>query len=170
MGLNATYHATSDADLAALASMAPEEAYESIQDFYDSRWADNPSVDIGTMWHGLHYLLTGRTDSTLVYGVPLSCAVLGASEEFDAGEGYVTVVGAQKVAGLLAALRDVDRDQLVRAFDPAQLAAEDIYPSHAWRPAEREALAARLVGALDTLVDFYTETQARGLGALVTVW
>lgn len=170
MGLNATYHAVSDDDLAALAMLPSEEVYESIQDSYDSRWAGNPSGDIGTMWHGLHYALTGYPDSTLIDDLPLSCAVLGTSEEFDAGEGYVTVVGSQEVAGLLAALRAVDRDRLVRSFDPAQLAAEDIYPSHAWRPAAREALAVQLVESLDSLVVFYTEAQARGLGVLVTVW
>lgn len=170
MGLNATYRAVTDDDLTALALMPPEEVYESIQDSYDSRWAGNPSGDIGTLWHGLHFVLTGYPDSTLIDDIPLSCAVLGASEEFDAGEGYVTVVGSQEVAGLLAALRAVDRTQLARSVDPAQLATEDIYPAHAWRPADRDALAAQLVDALDSLVVFYTQTQARGLGALVTIW
>lgn len=170
MGLNATYRAVTDDDLTALALMPPEEVNESIQDSYDSRWGSNPSGDIGTMWHALHFVLTGYPDSTLIDDIPLSCAVLGASEEFDAGDGYVTVVGSHEVAGLLAALRDVDRAQLARSVDPAQLAEEDIYPVHAWRADERGALAEQLVDALDSLVVFYAQTQARGLGALVTIW
>ena len=170
MGLNASYYAVTDDDLTALALAPAEDVYEAIQDAIGSRWEGNPSTDVATMWHALHFVLTGYPDSTLIDDLPLSCAVLGASEEFDAGEGYVTVVGSHQVADLLAALRTVDRAQLARAVDPERLAEEDIYPARAWRPDDRAALGAQLVKALDNLVVFYEATHARGLGALVTIW
>lgn len=169
MGLSASYVAASDADLAALEMLDPDTAGDEAFEILGRWYAENPTAEIGTSWHGLHYVLTGLADSTSRAGVPLSEAVLGCWESGAGTDGYATAVASRDVPRLLAALRAVDREALVDAFDPGQLAAHDIYPAIIWLRDRPKTLVLGLLDALDTLTAFWEATSARGLGALVRV-
>ena len=169
MGLSASYVAVSDDELSSLERLDPDAVASAVADAMWTRWADNPSAGIETQWHGLHFVLTGRDDSTSISGVPLSEAVLGTFD-FDTGSGaYATIVTAARVPELLGALRAVDREALVDGFEPARLAERDIYPATIWLRDSPKALVLALLDALDTLTTFYEAAHSRGLGVLVQV-
>lgn len=165
MGLSASYVAASDDDLRAL-SRLDEDA---LGDAVLAIWDGATTAGIEKAWHGLHFVLTGRDDSTSIGGVPLSEAVLGTFDT-DTGNGaYATIVRSDRVPDLLAALRAVDREELVDGFEPARLAEHDIYPANIWLRDPPKALVLELLDALDALTELYEAAHARGLGVLVQV-
>lgn len=169
MGLSASYVAVGDDELSSLERLDHDAVGEAVMEGMWTGWSANPSAGIETQWHGLHFVLTGRDDSTSISGVPLSEAVLG-TYDFDAGhDGYATIVRSGRVPEILAALQTVDRDALVDGFEPARLAERDIYPSTIWLRDSPKALVLGLLDALDTLTAFYSAVDSCGLGVLVQV-
>lgn len=162
MGLYASYVAVSDDEVR---SVAVDE--DALSDAIDSLWADRPSADIDKMWHGLHALLTGTPVAALVPGVALSAAIFGTVELHDGESGFSTVA-AKEVTGIATALRAVDRDALDRAFDPARLESDDIYP-RGWLTDDRDEHLDELRSALDALTGLYEAARDHGFGVLVQI-
>lgn len=123
-------------------------------------------VDVDKAWHGLHFLLLSIAEEAGGdEDAPLARAVLGGeplSEEEDC-----RVLGPEEVRDIAEALAAIGEDQLRDAFDPAAMAAADIYPD-IWVRDGEEALD-YLLAHFPTLVEFYRATAAAGHGALLRI-
>lgn len=119
-------------------------------------------IDVDKGWHGIHYLLTGRSDAG---AEPLSWAVLGGEEIGDEiGYGPARFMAPEHVRSVAGSL---PADTVFRSrFDPPAMEKAGIYPEAIWvRDGD---------GALDYLVEnyrgliaFYKSAAERGDGAIL---
>jgi Domain of unknown function (DUF1877) len=106
------------------------------------------SIDVDKAWHGIHFMLTGKSNGG---EGPLAMAVMGGDE---VGEemGY----GPEKLT----------IEEFERGFKPAEMAAADIYPDVIWERDGKDALDYVLEN-YQQLVVFYRDAAARGDGAVL---
>jgi len=117
------------------------------------------TFDVDKAWHGLHYLLTGTAYEG---AAPLRWAILGDQElGADLGMGGSAFLTPGQVREVAAALAHFTDAQLRARFNPAQMAALDIYPGVIWERDGAEALDF-VMHHFAPLVQFYAETAARG--------
>jgi hypothetical protein len=109
-------------------------------------------VSLEKMWQGLHFLLTGEPFGGTP---PLSLAILGGRPLHEQDEDSNLVLGPPEVQAVATALSALTHEELDRRFDPAQFAAEDIYPA-VWDE-DREELLSELLEYFDQLVAFYRD-------------
>jgi len=119
--------------------------------------------DLDKAWHGIHYLLTG---SAWEGEGPLGFICQGgrAVGDIDTGYGPARALDAAEVKAIAAALADVDAARLAGRFDPAAMAAQDIYPN-IWDEGD-EALA-YCQQAYASMQAFVARTAQRGYGMLI---
>ncbi|GAA1500078.1 hypothetical protein GCM10009827_004780 [Dactylosporangium maewongense] len=124
-----------------------------------------PDLDLDRSWHVLHFALTG-TAWQVTEGV--GEAILGGTEiGGDGGYGPARLLDAATVRRVSAALDDLDDGALVARYDPAAMAAADIYPDHL-RIAPEEF--AGFVGPqLSALRAFYSDAAAAGQAVLLAI-
>jgi len=85
-----------------------------------------PELDLDKSWHGIHYLLTG---TAWEIGEGASAAILGGEEiGEDGGYGPARILRPELVRTIAAALDTLDVETLRARFNPAAMAAADIYP------------------------------------------
>jgi hypothetical protein len=121
-------------------------------------------LDLEKAWHGLHYLLSGTVDIEAGESA-LGRAVLGGTEvgQDFSGYGAARCFSPGEVGEVAAALAAVEEDEVMARFDPAQMAALQVYPFGWDEPDDREWL---LEGLRD-LRRFYGDAAANGR-AIVT--
>jgi hypothetical protein len=116
----------SDADMNDILA-APESVHELLnRRVYEAEHPDG-YVDIDKAWHCLHFLLTG----TAWEGEPpLDFIAVGGETlgDEDVGYGPARAIRATTVAALDSALEALPPNVLVTRYDPAQMAALEIYP------------------------------------------
>ena len=125
--------------------------------------SDPPNcIDVDKAWHGIHYLLTGRTDEG---SEPLSLAVMGGTEiGEDVGYGPARFLEPEQVRRIAAWLPD---DTVFKSrFDPQAMEKAKIYPEIIWVRDEDDALD-YLVENYRELVAFYKSAAIRGDGAIL---
>lgn len=101
-------------------------------------------TDLDKAWHGLHFLLT---QSAWGGDGPLAFLVNGgeADEEADMGYGPARTFSKAETQAIAKALDAIDVATLEKRFDPAKMAAEEIYPS-IWDEGE---------GALEYVISYF---------------
>jgi hypothetical protein len=84
-------------------------------------------LSLESSWHGLHFILTGTAGEG---EPPQNFLVAGgeAVEDEDVGYGPARVFDAGMVLDLDTALGMISDEEFARRFDPARLAAAEIYP------------------------------------------
>ena len=125
-------------------------------------------TDLDKAWHGIHYLLTG----TAWEGAePLNFIVCGGTEvgNLDVGYGPARVFGSDDVKKIIAALSDLDGNELRERFNPDEMMSLEIYPD-IWdrNPAEDDTLG-YCVEYYDNLVRFLSGAAADSMGIVVYV-
>lgn len=115
-------------------------------------------LDLDKGWHGLHATLTGTEWET---EGPLGWAVLGGHPHgADTGYGPGRYLAPEVVVQVADALDAVDRTAFRAGFDPARLAALDVYPQVWDEPADD--LADWIAGCLDDLAALYRAAATDG--------
>jgi hypothetical protein len=93
---------------------------------WDAR-EDDDELDVDKAWHGLHYLFTG----TYGDGEEPATYIMSGGEligSVDVGYGAARAIRSAGVRSFDDFLSALDRDELLRRFDPARMHALDIYP------------------------------------------
>lgn len=104
-----------------------------------------PELDLDKSWHGIHYLLTG---TAWRIGEGADAAILGGAEiGQDGGYGPARLLDQSTVRAVATALDALDVEVLRARFDPAAMAAAEIYPD-IWTNG---------VDELDYLMSHYTQ-------------
>jgi hypothetical protein len=86
-----------------------------------------PELDLDKAWHGIHYLLTG---TAWEMGEGAGAAILGGDEiGEDNGYGPARLLSPDTVRAVSAGLDRMDAEALRARFDPAAMAAADVYPA-----------------------------------------
>ena len=116
-------------------------------------------IDLDKAWHGIHYLLTGRSEGG---DPPHSLAVFGG-EEFgpEVDYGPARFLTAEQVRNVAEALSELSPAALARRFDPKDMEAKQIYPDVIWVRDGKEALDYALDN-YQQLKLFYRDAAARG--------
>jgi len=120
--------------------------------------------DVDKAWHGMHFLLTGKS-----WGGdgPEAMAVLGGEPVGeDLGYGPARYVTPAQVAEIAKSLEAISRDQLQRRFVPAELEKAEIYPQGTWEDEGLEAFEYLMQG-FEELVSFYRQAAANGNAVLL---
>ena len=86
-----------------------------------------PELDVDKAWHAIHYLLTG---TAWEIGEGAAAAILGGTEiGEDGGYGPARLMSREMVRAIAAELDELDVEVLRARFDPAAIAAANIYPN-----------------------------------------
>jgi hypothetical protein len=88
--------------------------------------ADDTSVDLDKMWHGLHWLLTGSAEPTA--DVTSDAVFGGEPMGEDHGYGPARFLAAPTVRAVATALAAIDPGDLGARVDPAAMMDADLYP------------------------------------------
>src|SRR4051794_11443112 len=123
-------------------------------------------LDIDKAWHALHRVLTGTTWEG---EFPLCFLLDGgeALEEMDTGYGPPRLLPADEVVQIANALGAITEEEFDRRFDPAQMAAEDIYPTGVWDERRGWLLTEWLLPALRNLKRFVSQAARERMAVLV---
>ena len=125
---------------------------------------EGEATDLDKAWHGLHWLLTGSAKER---PLPLGFLLAGGATvgDVDVGYGPARTLSAAEVRAIHAALAKQDDAALRARFDPAALAAADVYPD-IWLDDGDEAFAylREHLAALRACLD---RAAARGHGLVV---
>lgn len=162
MGMRAAYTLVDERTLDLLVSSAPEVRVMTLEDLASS---GAPTVHLGTMWDGLHYLLTGTSAAAPRDDDPLSESVVGV-HVFD-GDDFVGCTENDELPAIIEALDAVDRDALLRAADFTDFAEAGISPN-IWE-GEPSVLRAGLADALDALAAVHRRAADEGHHLVISI-
>ncbi len=137
----------------------PDAFRESVEDLYGSE--DPRLFDVDKAWNALALVLerAGVSDA-VVYG---DDEIPGAD---DWGYGPPRSLRPERVRELAGRLADVDPARVVAAVSPAELVAEETYPTGGWDDPET---ALWLVENLTGLARFFREAADAGMGMVVWI-
>jgi len=127
---------------------------------------EGSSTDLDKAWHGIHYLLT----KTAWEGrAPLNFLVAGGRQvgKIDVGYGPARVLSAAETQAAHAALALIDDETLRARFDPADMAAKEIYPEIWDRDPEHEDSLDYLLEYAGILRTFLAQVVERKQGLVV---
>lgn len=122
------------------------------------------SIDVDKAWHGIHFMLTGKSHGG---EGPLSLAVMGGDEVGEEmGYGPARLLAPKQVQEVAAALEKLTIEEFERGFKPAEMATAEIYPEGIWERDGKDALEYVLEN-YQQMVVFYRDAAARGDGAVL---
>lgn len=156
MGERATYVGI---DEAALDLLFEADATTLPSKIRELQAAGAPRFELGEMWDGLHFLLTGGSADTPVEGEPLSEAIVGV-HIFDAPD-FIGCTEHDELDDVIAALDLVPIADLVAAANFAAFDDARLWP-YDWAE-NADARRAALAGAFAKLARFTTECRDAGL-------
>ena len=124
--------------------------------------------DLDKPWHGIHYLLTGKSDES---GTPLEFLVAGGTLVGDEDVGYgpprvFTAAETRAIAGALAAITD---DELRSRFAPDAMMRAEIYPEIWDRDPKDDDTLGYLMENVTMLRTAMATVTSRGHGLLVVL-
>jgi hypothetical protein len=139
------------------------DALEADPDVAALWFADQEPFDLGTAWHGIHFLLNG---SAWGGTAPLFDAVLGGTPLGDPSTYEpIRFVSPAEVVAVVAALPTPQ--ELVPRFTHKALRKAEVYPESAW--AASDALTSFLLPAYERLLGLFTVAAAAGQAILITL-
>lgn len=150
-------------DAAALRAKAAD--LDDFVEFLNEPESDDDLVDFDKAWQALHFVLTGSP-----YGGegPLTF-LLHAGSEFgeDLGYGPARLARPAEVRAFRDELAKLDDAELRRRYDPAAMAAQDVYLANSLKDEGEEGwqYVSQHVPALRKLLDRSVET-----GAAIAIW
>jgi hypothetical protein len=123
------------------------------------------------LWDGLHFLLTGTTASTPVEGDELSEAIVGTGvfNEDDDDADFIASTEAVQLAGIIAAMKEVDIEKLAESVDFNAFRKDDIYPD-IWHDKDAASLKQELVREFNSLLAFYEKAKKKNANILVSIF
>ncbi len=131
MGLTAQYVPVDHQTLVELLSLrrgpsSDDSVYDRYVQIEGDLYGTPGHFDLGPLWDGLHFLLTG-TSAWSPVDDPLSEAVVGVHQVCD--DPWISCIKSDELVLRVAALRAVDLDGMLRAVDFQIFADHGIYPA-----------------------------------------
>jgi hypothetical protein len=123
---------------------------------------DDQVLDLGKMWHCLHYLLTGSADS----GIPPLNLFGLAVQQLRSGVQRHDVLDSTQVRELHRTLEPITRQTLQLRFDPDRMVKLGVYWAD-YVQANPVSECDYLLTLFDDLKTFVAEAEARNQGLLV---
>ena len=163
MGKHACYMAIEEQQLNSLIDLEGQALVDALEELQEK----NNTLDIGKMWDGLHFVLTGISASTPLEENPLSDAIVGIHVMDE--DNFIAAIGNNELDEIISALKAVKVEKLREAFDPARLTQAEIYPD-IWRPQDKESLFIELEQALQQLISFYKNTMDGDRHIVVSIY
>ncbi|MDO4645416.1 MAG: YfbM family protein [Propionibacteriaceae bacterium] len=165
MGVYGVYTAVDDETFKQISFLNKEKLPVQIAEL--EKKDDVPSCDLGKLWDGLHYLLTGiRTQDAVDEG--LHSEVILGIKPLKIGYDFASGIPAADVVRIADAIELVDINALIRAADFQAFEAAGVYPA-IWDE-DPELLRDELTGYFHQLRDFYRQARDRGHSVIVGIW
>ena len=124
-----------------------------------------PELDLGKLWHAVHYLLAGTAWDT-GDGAAGAAVLGGADIGEDGGYGPARILKPDLVRAIAAALDATDPQTLRARFDADAMAAADIYPN-IWTRGGIDA--SDLIAAFAELRRFYRAAADGGQAVVLAI-
>ncbi|MBC3882889.1 YfbM family protein [Undibacterium sp. LX40W] len=123
------------------------------------------TLNIGTSWHAIHYLITGKTSSP----VPGAGEVIFGGTEIgnDLGFGPAHLFSAEEVKTISDALQAFPLKTFTGRYDVKQMQASKIYPEN-WLK-EGDIGRARLLDYFQQILNFYANAAKNGQAIVFVV-
>lgn len=122
-------------------------------------------LDIGTAWHGIHWLLSGTTSTSKG---PYGPVILGGQAVGpDLGYGPPRFLTIAEVAKASKALGELPADQFRRRYDPKAMDAAEVYP-RVWKRKGLKGLD-WLQSAFQELVVFYERAATQRMSVILAL-
>lgn len=163
MGMNACYMAIEEQQLNNLIDLEGESLVDALEELQEN----NDTLDIGKIWDGLHFVLTGTSASTPIEDHPLSDAIVGIHIMDE--DNFIAAIGNNELDIIIEALEKVDIDKLREEFNPGLLNQEEIYPN-IWVQEDKKSLFTELEQALQQLTEFYKKTLNSNRHIVVSIY
>lgn len=125
-------------------------------------------LDINQHWHILHYLFTGSAWEGEAPAAFLASGGMPIGR--DLGYGPPRLFDAASVAAIATFLACLAPEALSRRYDPAAIAAAEIYWTAGTKPGDAAAELATLWDTVIALRDFFAETARHGGNVLVEIY
>ena len=123
-------------------------------------------LDIGSAWHGIHFLLTGEQDGG---EAPEASVIFGGDEMGpDLVYGPIRLMSEGEVAEVATFLATRPASTLRTQFDPQALQDAEIYPEDTW-VVEGDDAFEFLAQNYEALRAFYIDAAAKGWGMLLAI-
>lgn len=166
MGMLANYM-EADAELInKMKGMTAEDIFELVEELEDE--GELLIAELGKMWDGLHFLLTGVSASKPIEDDLISEAIVGECA-FDGEDEYIAYIYPDRLKKIYNALQEVDIDRLKEKFSPEKFAEKEIYPD-IWVNDDKERLLEELLEAFECIKTFYGELVLKNKGVIVSIY
>ncbi|WP_159565491.1 YfbM family protein [Budvicia diplopodorum] len=163
MGMNACYMAIEEHQLSNLIDLEGQALVDALEELQEN----NDALDIGKMWDGLHFILTGTSASTPIEDDPLSDAIVGIHVMDE--DNFIAAIGNNELDAIVAALAKVNIEQLRAEFNPSKLNQAEIYPN-IWVKEDKNSLFIELEQALQQLTAFYKNAMNSDRHIVVSIY
>ncbi|AWH88465.1 YfbM family protein [Limnobaculum parvum] len=163
MGIQACYMAIDEDGLNHLIDLDEVDLVDELEELEEH----NDTLDIGKMWDGLHFILTGCSASEPREDDPLSDAVVGIHILDE--ENFIAAIGNNELPPIITALKQIDLVWLKSRFDPQLLSDSEIYPD-IWTSEPKDSLYAELEQALKELISFYQRCLDNNMHVVVSIY
>lgn len=123
------------------------------------------TLNIGTSWHAIHYLLTGKTSSP----TPGAGEIIFGGTEIgnDLGFGLAHLFMPEEVKTIADALQNFPLRTFTSRYDPKQMQASKIYPEN-WLK-EGDMGRAKLLDYYQQILTFYNNAAKNGQAIVFVV-
>lgn len=166
MGMLANYMEADNELINKMRGMASEDIFELVEELEDE--VELSVAELGKMWDGLHFLLTGVSASKPIENDLISEAIVGECA-FDGEDEYIAYTYPDRLKKIYNALQEVDFVKLKEKFSTKEFAEQEIYPD-IWVIERKEDLFEELLEAFECLKAFYGELVSRNKGAIVSIY
>lgn len=151
-----------------LKEKSSEELFEIIEELEE---AGNLKIyNIGKLWDGLHFILTGVSASTPIENNLLSEAVVGTNlfsdDELD---DFISYIYPERVSEIVDAISNFDIDNALSNFSPQVLNQKGIYPD-VWKEEEKVELKGELIEEFNMLKKFFQTMKREQKGIIVSIY
>ncbi|MGD9683201.1 MAG: YfbM family protein [Candidatus Obscuribacterales bacterium] len=138
---------------------------EIIEDWLDDEDYQEEELEMGKLWHGVHFLLTGSPWE----GEEPACYLLHGGEtigDIDVGYGPARAINPQQVKAFHEFLKKINRKEIEKRFDQDAFAKNEIYPSIWKNGSDRESID-DLDSSIQELRDFLEVGAKTSCGAVM---
>ncbi len=167
MGMFACYMEAKYDLIESLKTKSDNELFEEVESLLQQ---NIKSYDMGKLWDGLHFIMTGVSASTPIVDDLLSEAIVGTSMfSSDENANYIAYIYPDRVREIFLALSSFDIYKALSYFSPKELEKKDIYPS-IWVESEKESLKEELISEFKGIKDFYGVVSNDNKGIVVSIY
>lgn len=162
MGIQAVYISVKDEVVEKLQQLSSEDLLNELEEIQEKT---NRHIDIGKIWDGLHFILTGVSSSEPIEDNELSEFIIGTYVILE--DEFIGFSSKEDVKRILNKINELNFDHFKKDFNPTLLAEQNIYPN-IWTEEDKGILFAELKTSFEGLKTFYQKSI--DLNIIVTIY